>query len=294
MPENCTRAELIEAVARLRPWTHNKYGDMNPKHVEAYGFPTRLSSEAMRSIQKWIDTPTALCRFYGTDHDFANATLTVCEKIQSSGRVDPNKVVCYFPHREDFATAVKLKDGTTRGPEVFVLAMVYSLIIQMVEMLPERCCAGRPATKGHDHVSTYDYKLLGHIKLIDGTEATAQSALDAVAHLLGVLGNGLTVMVSALDSLYNPDSDYGRSRKILDRVSSTLEVVARTNRIRVWLSYTEKGECEYRDRAAEDGSGPDNVRFSMRQYFKVKSVAGKLITNMGHPLTELRFAKKEL
>ncbi|ETS83361.1 hypothetical protein PFICI_05237 [Pestalotiopsis fici W106-1] len=296
----CTKAELLEAAGKIRGWTCEKYGSMNPRHVEQYGFPTRLSSDAINCIQNWIDTDTAWCHFQGTSLDFANVTLTVCEKMKKAATAtgnDPAKVLVWFTGDPDCVDAKLLSSSydlfvddnkeekqqqqRKSGPEIRVLALVYSLLDQMISALPDHC------QNGDLHDAIFDAEVLESIQKIDGTAATAPLALSAVAQLLNILGDGVTVMINAVDHIWTSSDNDGdeddddqmprKSQNILDGLMSALG--HNRHRMRLWVSYYNgRGRSVYRE-----------TGYSKKHNFRFQSIAGKLIVNLGHPLTELRF-----
>ncbi|KAF7530797.1 hypothetical protein G7054_g9494 [Neopestalotiopsis clavispora] len=305
----CTKAELLKEAERIRAWTYDSYAAMRPRYVEQFGFPTRLSSDAIHCIQKWIDTDTAWCQFSNTDEDFANVTLTVCEKMKKAAALasegdkgDPAKILVWFARDPDEVDAKirsnhalcslekeELDRGWRSGPVVRALAMIYSLLDQMISVLPERCRQYRNNNNNgndHDHfhdAMTFDVQLLELLKKVDGTAAKAPEALSAIASLLDILGDGMTVMINAIDYLWGTTADdkgerlANEAQNLVDGLMGTLG--RNRHRMRLWVALQNgKGDGVYRE-----------TGYSKMQNFRIKPIAGKLSGRLGHALTELRF-----
>ncbi|KAF3026841.1 hypothetical protein E8E14_015009 [Neopestalotiopsis sp. 37M] len=284
----CTKDELLKEAERIRAWTYDSYAAMRPRYVEQFGFPTRLSSDAIHCIQKWIDTDTAW---------YEKAAALASE----GDKGDPAKILVWFARDPDEVDAKmrsnhalcslekeELDRGWRSGPVVRALAMIYSLLDQMISVLPERCRQNRNNNNGNDHdhfhdAMTFDVQLLELLKKVDGTAAKAPEALSAIASLLDILGDGMTVMINAIDYLWGTTADdkgerlANEAQNLVDGLMGTLG--RNRHRMRLWVAMQNgKGDGVYRE-----------TGYGKMQNFRIKPIAGKLSGRLGRPLTELRF-----
>ncbi|KAK9778299.1 hypothetical protein SCAR479_04701 [Seiridium cardinale] len=257
----CTKDDLVKETQRIARWTHSRYAEYKPHHVQKYDIDYELSSKAKKNIQSWIHTDTAWCQFRGIDNDFWKVSLAVFERLAA---VEPKRRVAFFCRNYPFVKgSTNIKDRET-GKDVGALALLYSMIDQMVTALSD------------EEGAQFEASLLTHLKHIDGTKNTYQDALDGISHLLVLIGDGLVVLIDHIDALYQDDDD-DMSNTMLSRLMGMLG--GNQHRMRLWVSYYQPGQSIYRDHG-----------FSVGNLFSVKP---KLLRRK-HALKSLDFGSSEL
>jgi hypothetical protein len=254
MSQLVTKVELLREAQHLRNWTYNRYGDFDADKVDEVDYA--LSSHATNCIQKWIDASSAWCNFNFPENDkFFKVSFFVAEKMKAI--VPQKRVVFMCPEQKQTRMFVNLNDRCEVSKDIGALALVYSVILQMVEALPNEPYLG------------FNRSILNHLMGIDGTRKTFDKALGVIVHLLEALRDGLLIIIDNIDRLYLEEV----SSSIL---SALLGAIGESKyQTRVWISYRRPGNCDYRSH-------------TQRESFKLKPGFSKLVGH-GYSLKDLRF-----
>ncbi|KAH6660775.1 hypothetical protein BKA67DRAFT_530861 [Truncatella angustata] len=254
---SCKKGDLRLEAQRLEKWTYDQFAEYQHQHLRNDGYEYDLSTKAKNYIQRWIDIDTASCHFQGVDEDFWKVSLTVYEKMRS---VPETKRVAFFCRENDFVEKnTSMDDRAVTGKEIGTLALMYSLIVQMIDLLP-----------GSDNAQ-FEASLLAHLKRIDGSKCTCQDGLDAITHLLALLGNDMVIIIDHVDAL-ETDNSAREANAIWTTLKAKLG--AHFFKTRTWYSYYRQGASCYQD-----------VGYSKKEQFSV----GPGILHRKHSLKELDF-----
>lgn len=293
MPATCTKQDLQKEAKRLAEWTTDKYTGYRPGNIYR-DFPEyHISSKAKRHFQSWIDTATASCQIMGADPGFEDVTHAVYVMMDRFWR--NLERAAFFCRGPAYFAAETQTQGREVGREVGALALIYSIVIQLVDALPQ-------ADEGEEKKEEEKFGafVLQHLRDIDGTTKTAQAAFDTIAHLLEHMGGGkqkresktrsLAILINEVDALYTvtpadgeaPVVDEG-SRKLVNQLLAVL--ASSPSPLRLWVTYRLPGESVYREAGYDKGE-----HFAVKPHFPGrKHGLDSLDFSAGTELSDRRF-----
>jgi hypothetical protein len=285
--KRCTKVELLEEAQRLKSWSFNEYLEYSSDIASRLN--QSLSSRATKRIQNWIDIDSSSCRFLGVDDDFTDVSLSVAERMRAV--VPRRRVIFFATETPSYRRECHINNRGHVGLEIGALALLYSVVCQLIDALPDAAAAAATPTTTADGDSSdetadeqdgpvrvcmrhstgeYPASLLGHLKAIDGTQATYPAALSAVYQLLELLGTGggLLVMIDRVDLLQVDEASSTILSDLLGLLAGTTAGGVTTGRLRLWLTYGARRSC-----CSGQGQGGPQRRASEYSIYQSNGIA---------------------